>query len=190
MVRRVSYLLAVTQQDTAPAFQTRCTRLLGALKTTQGPRTFHAGCFSKDSESMRLAFMSTRLSRICAGGDPLGPGPVNDGWLPTWIWYLDGLWLRVPVVAQGVECFAGLLDRSLIWARTVTFLFVLRALERPSLAPDDLNETASLLRGPKRSSEQKAPYRFKSGDLRPTTVLTGILRCQPASWPGLTSPGE
>ena len=35
---------------------------------------------SKDSESMRLAFMRTRLSRICAaGGDPQGPGPVDDG---------------------------------------------------------------------------------------------------------------
>jgi hypothetical protein len=49
------------------------------LRTTRGPRTFHAGCFSKDSESMRLAFMSTRIARFCAGGDPLGPGPVNDG---------------------------------------------------------------------------------------------------------------
>ncbi len=39
--------------------------LRAAHKTTRGPRTLHAGCFSKDSESMRLAFMSTKLARIC-----------------------------------------------------------------------------------------------------------------------------
>ena len=66
-----------------------------ASGTQDYTRSAHVACWllSKDSESMRLAFMRTRLSRICAaGGDPQGPGPVDDGCIAGFCgwWFVFG----------------------------------------------------------------------------------------------------